>query len=74
MQRMKFTAVTTACLTMLLTSGCSSTPPVATDTEAALCGVLRPALPKFSDEDTRETQEGVARFYDLFTAPEVCGD
>lgn len=68
-----FAVAMTACLTVMLMSGCQATPPVATQTEKALCDVLRTALPTFSDEDTPETQVGVARLHDLFTDPELCG-
>lgn len=60
-----------ASLTALVMTGCTTAPPIATETEKALCDELRRDLPTFSlSEDSRVTAESVARFRIVFD--ELC--
>lgn len=55
----------------LLLTGCETTIPAVSETEATLCRELRADLPTYSRQDTTETLEAGLRFLDVFAA--VCG-
>lgn len=55
----------------LLLTGCATTTPAVSETEATLCRELRADLPTYSRQDTAETLDTGARFLDVFAA--VCG-
>ena len=56
---------------LMLLTGCATGASYGTESERAVCDVLRPVAPSFSSRDTPETLEGGKRFYAVFDA--VCG-
>lgn len=78
MARKSSRAAALIAISLVLTAGSCPPPSIAPapDGEAmrSLCRELKRRAPSFVDQDTQETKEAVAGFYDYLVTPEACGD